>query len=639
MATRQYIGARYVPKFYTNSVDGTTQWEANVVYEPLIYVTLTNGHMYLSKKQVPATVGTPASNAEYWLDVGDYNGFIAGLQDEIDTINNVTIPAINSNIEDLEESLALGFVTPQMFGGYGDGVHDDTQAVTDALNSDAAIIVFPAGVYNVTGVKATNMKNKIIFGYGAKLNMTNTDVDNISNPYDTFVLTNMTADPTAINYNNGFLEVYGLEVDANANEAVPTQTFIAPVILPCIKLANYENVYFKDVFVHHTMTGQGIDVNCAKYAKFENCKAENIGWAGFNYISLVPSTSYEWDALGTRCVIGGTTFGLNEKAEFEGCKTNHIAGCSFYGINSKVLSIEKCEVKDNVGYCCEDSFLGSITARNNQTYVRNIVGNKYEESGSIYSLSFGGNGTEKVVANIIDNVCEKIFGNRAHSKITSRGLLTFYDTGANTLITANIKNNVFDFASSFVADGTPTYGGMSLLAIGDYTLENNKFMQNNSTECPQMVGIRSTNRVVFKDNYVDGYFDESIIGSAPSAVNALVIPEIVIEDNIFNNNNAAYSSTNWQNSVVAITANASTLKNIIAKNNVVNVGHLLGISQPPEFARIQDNKCDGSSVICAASAMNILGIMTGNAQSYATPYEGNFILNAKTIVDNNIDLT
>lgn len=98
MATRQYIGARYVPKFYQNSVDGSTQWEANVVYEPLIYVTLVNGHMYISKKQVPATVGSPASNIEYWLDIGSYNGFIEQLQSEIDTINDVTIPAVQADV-------------------------------------------------------------------------------------------------------------------------------------------------------------------------------------------------------------------------------------------------------------------------------------------------------------------------------------------------------------------------------------------------------------------------------------------------------------------------------------------------------------------------------------------------------------
>lgn len=89
MATRQYIGARYVPKFYQNSVDGSANWQSNVVYDPLTYVTLTNGHMYISKKQVPATIGTPASNAEYWLDVGSYNGFIDELQGQIDDIDTL----------------------------------------------------------------------------------------------------------------------------------------------------------------------------------------------------------------------------------------------------------------------------------------------------------------------------------------------------------------------------------------------------------------------------------------------------------------------------------------------------------------------------------------------------------------------
>lgn len=103
MATRQYIGARYVPKFYENSVDGSTQWESNVVYAPLTYVTLQNSHMYISKKQVPATVGSPASNVNYWLDVGSYNGFIDTLQGEIDTINDVTIPAVNARIDEILE--------------------------------------------------------------------------------------------------------------------------------------------------------------------------------------------------------------------------------------------------------------------------------------------------------------------------------------------------------------------------------------------------------------------------------------------------------------------------------------------------------------------------------------------------------
>ena len=133
MATRQYIGARYVPKFYENSVDGSTQWESNVVYAPLIYVTLTNGHMYLSKKQVPATVGTPASNAAYWLDIGDYNGFIEELQDEIDDINNRLI----GKIVDMTKQ---GLPT--------DGTSDCSSIFTGIIASDPTKIYYiPSGHY------------------------------------------------------------------------------------------------------------------------------------------------------------------------------------------------------------------------------------------------------------------------------------------------------------------------------------------------------------------------------------------------------------------------------------------------------------------------------------------------------------
>ena len=100
MPTRQYIGARYVPKFYTNSVDGSAQWESNVVYEPLTYVTLINGHMYISKKQVPATVGSPSENIKYWLDIGSYNGFIEELQAQIDALDEAK--ADNTTIGVLE---------------------------------------------------------------------------------------------------------------------------------------------------------------------------------------------------------------------------------------------------------------------------------------------------------------------------------------------------------------------------------------------------------------------------------------------------------------------------------------------------------------------------------------------------------
>lgn len=104
MAVRQYIGARYVTKIYENSLDpSSAEWEASVNYEPLTLVTYNNGS-YLSKKTVPASVGDPASNPSYWVQTGFYNGQIASLQSQIDTINNIIIPGIQGDIDTLNNT-------------------------------------------------------------------------------------------------------------------------------------------------------------------------------------------------------------------------------------------------------------------------------------------------------------------------------------------------------------------------------------------------------------------------------------------------------------------------------------------------------------------------------------------------------
>lgn len=83
-----YIGSRYVPKFYSNSIDpSSTDWEAGVDYEPLTVVT-HGSNSYTSKRYVPDTVGAPSINPDYWAKTGDYNAAIASMQNEINDIKN-----------------------------------------------------------------------------------------------------------------------------------------------------------------------------------------------------------------------------------------------------------------------------------------------------------------------------------------------------------------------------------------------------------------------------------------------------------------------------------------------------------------------------------------------------------------------
>lgn len=73
---RQYIGARYVPKF-------TGEYDATLAYEPLSIVQVGN-NFYTSK--IPVPPGTPVTNTEYWALTGNYNGAIVDLQNSLDEI-------------------------------------------------------------------------------------------------------------------------------------------------------------------------------------------------------------------------------------------------------------------------------------------------------------------------------------------------------------------------------------------------------------------------------------------------------------------------------------------------------------------------------------------------------------------------
>ena len=71
MAIRQYIGARYIPRFL-GDYDPTT------IYEALDVVDNGMGTSYIARKTVPA--GTPLTNTEYWFVYGASSGAILDLQ-------------------------------------------------------------------------------------------------------------------------------------------------------------------------------------------------------------------------------------------------------------------------------------------------------------------------------------------------------------------------------------------------------------------------------------------------------------------------------------------------------------------------------------------------------------------------------
>lgn len=82
MAVRQYIGARYVPSFFSDE-NGNTEWKSGLAYEALTIVTYL-GNSYTSKKTVP--VGIEITNREYWVLTGSYNSQIEAYREEVEKL-------------------------------------------------------------------------------------------------------------------------------------------------------------------------------------------------------------------------------------------------------------------------------------------------------------------------------------------------------------------------------------------------------------------------------------------------------------------------------------------------------------------------------------------------------------------------
>lgn len=76
---RQYVGARYVPKF-ANPIE----WDNKRSYEALTIVTYL-GTSYTSKKTVP--VGIEINDGDYWVVTGNYNAQIDEYRKEVNIIN------------------------------------------------------------------------------------------------------------------------------------------------------------------------------------------------------------------------------------------------------------------------------------------------------------------------------------------------------------------------------------------------------------------------------------------------------------------------------------------------------------------------------------------------------------------------
>lgn len=214
MSTRQYIGARYVPMFFENSATGDSTWAANTSYEPLTVVTW-NGNSYTSKKNVPASVGNPSANSEYWASTGLYNAQVEVIREELEDtkadVNNLEaqVTELDNKIDTIADGDVL-FIGDSYIAAYSQnwatylaaylGKTIGTNAFISARSGcgfsytvdsvNFATLVNSAVVDNVNNIKT------IIFGGGAN-DIYNDAIDGIVNGIHNAIVNAKTRFPNA----------------------------------------------------------------------------------------------------------------------------------------------------------------------------------------------------------------------------------------------------------------------------------------------------------------------------------------------------------------------------------------------------------------------------------------------------------
>ena len=171
MSTRQYIGARYVPTFYTNPYGGN-DWKPNTQYEALTIVT-DGINSYTSRKPVPSNIGRPSENPEYWVSTGIYNSQVEEYRQEVEKLNK-TVAEIETRkaifigdsfmVTGVQNQLAKYFkiTTPYYYGNTGAGYVRTNPSGEPHGNYNFEGLIEKA--YNEIGEDANNIDYIFIYG-------------------------------------------------------------------------------------------------------------------------------------------------------------------------------------------------------------------------------------------------------------------------------------------------------------------------------------------------------------------------------------------------------------------------------------------------------------------------------------------
>lgn len=297
----QYIGARYVPKFYENSHDPSSmEWESGKGYEALVVVTW-NDDTYTSKKPVPSGIGNPASNPTYWAKTGNFNAALEAIQEELSSVKN---GGLNDNVIEYSKFTAN---TKKIVEGSTKAIFMPNTVLEPVASGNGACTVF-----------VTRVENKVVmFDSGKSADYSAIKGELIKNNIthiDYFILSHYHGDHwgNAVSLqNDGYIDnntVAYLPRDTNAvsgwdvaqaqvrsyfaNNEVVTISSDAPLIVDGLRFDFFN--CDADVFAHYETSG-ATDGNTYSIFSYVSCEAFTLFMGGD-----IDSTAIAYNAsLGT----------------------------------------------------------------------------------------------------------------------------------------------------------------------------------------------------------------------------------------------------------------------------------------------------------------------------------------------------
>ena len=393
MSTRQYIGARYVPKIFNNP-NGSSEWIKETSYEALTIVTYL-GNSYTSKKPVP--VNTDITNSEYWAITGNYNAQVEEYRKEVE--------------------LLRCWVTPQMFGAKGDGMTDDTDAFITAFTHKTVLI--PNGTYVIK--KGLSFSGTII---GA--DETNTII----------LFKGLSSGEYALTITSNFTSVNNLSIigEYEANNA-SSKDFNG------VKCDHVWNLNFTNLQVRKFTTALYLNYswnNFFKCATFSSCETGVLGGSEVNNVVLEGCfVKYNTNGFikkdGTNVYLTGSDFSYNKIGyKQEGIGITSVESCYFEDNETSIAQSYGLKPTDLITIHGCSFYSGK---RETETVIKITNGN-YRVTGCFFKNI--GNYTP-FIANkaLIMNDC-KITGNYNTNNTRNIPSIPFYQVeGTNTFLSLN----------------------------------------------------------------------------------------------------------------------------------------------------------------------------------------------------------